>query len=45
MKTVEYANQATSTVLRNEILLSVVVRIICALHRNLYSYKIDVIVF
>lgn len=45
MKTVAYANQATSTVLSNEILLSVVVRIICALNGNLYSYKIDVIVF
>lgn len=41
MKAVEYANQATSTILRNEIVLSVVVKIVCALNRNLYNYKID----
>lgn len=45
MKTAEYANQATSTVLRNKILLSVGVRIVCALNRNSCSYKVDAIIF
>lgn len=43
MKTVEYANQGTSTVLRNEIVPSVVVLIVCALNWNLNNYRIDVI--
>lgn len=45
IKRVEYANQATTTVLRNKIILSVVVRVIYALNRNFYSYKVDAIIF